>query len=89
MPRKPKSKAANLSVVRSKAESRTLSVGPLRSTPVGKLTQDQLESSRHLVAATLKELERAADETTLERLEADLRAVEEELERREFDLGAA
>lgn len=78
-----------LSVVRAKAEAHTLSVGPIRSTPVGKLTQDQLESAKQLVALELKRLEHAADSETLARLERDLSALEEELERREVGLGAA
>lgn len=78
-----------LSVVRAKAESHTLSMGPVRSTPVGKLTSDQLESAKVMLGAELKLLERVGDTTTLDRLEADLSAVEGELERRECDLGAA
>lgn len=85
----PRTTSRKLSTVRAKAESRTLSVGPLRSTPVGRLTTDQLESSKHLLAVELKKLEHVEAKELFSRLEADLQAVEEELERREMDLGAA
>ncbi|MBL8924102.1 MAG: hypothetical protein JNJ54_34925 [Myxococcaceae bacterium] len=78
-----------LTTLKAKAETRTLSVGPLRSTPVGKYTQDQLESARQLVAVELKRLEHSADSEALSRLEQDLQAVEEELDRRSVNLGAA
>lgn len=78
-----------ITTVRAKAEKHTLSVGPLRATPVGRYTQEQLESARQLVAAELKRLEHSADEGQLSRLEQDLDSVEQELERREADLGAA
>lgn len=83
------SRTTKLSTVRAKAEAHTLSVGPLRSTPVGKYTTDQLESAKHLVCAELKKLEHVEAKEVCSRLDADLRAVEEELERREMDLGAA
>jgi len=75
-----------LSTVLAKAESRTLSVGPLRSTPVGKYSQDQLESARLLVAAEQKKA--SGDEELCSRLELDLQAVEQELERRAMGLSA-
>lgn len=80
---------SRLSIVRAKAESHTLSVGPLRGTPVGRYSQDQLESAKQLVAVELKRLEHVADQDTLNRLERDLSVLEAELERREVDLGAA
>lgn len=85
----PRIQSRKLSTVRAKAEARTLSVGPLRNTPVGRMSTDQLESSKHLVAVELKKLEHVEAKELCCRLEADLRAVEEELERREMDLGAA
>jgi hypothetical protein len=75
-----------LSTVLAKAESRTLSMGPLRSTPVGKYSQDQLESARLLVAEALKS--NSGDEELCSRLELDLQAVEQELERRAMGLSA-
>lgn len=85
----PRTQSRKLSTVRAKAEERTLSVGPLRSTPVGKYTTDQLESAKQLVCVELKKLEHVEAKEVCSRLEADLQAVEEELERREMDLGAA
>ena len=79
-------KRRRLSTVLAKAEAHTLSVGPLRSTPVGKFTQDQLESARLLVAAELKKA--SGVEELCSRLELDLQAVEQELERRAMGLSA-
>lgn len=71
-------------VVTTTSSRHTLSVGPLRHTPIGSMTAEQLESARQLVDAALQKAVDAGDDVTKKRLAADVRQLNTELERREF-----
>lgn len=60
-----------------------LSVGQLRNTPIGRYTQDQLESAGELVDRELETALRTEDEEGLKRLKVDADELTAELERRE------
>lgn len=78
----------NATTVLSTRSSRHLiSVGQLKHTPLGKYSQEQLQSAAELVALELQKAIDASDEVTMKRLTIDADEVKAELDRR--DLHAA
>lgn len=71
-------------IVTSTSSTHTLSVGPLRSTPIGRMTLEQLESAAELVRQEQDKAEQRGDELALTRLRKDKTQLDAEIERREF-----
>lgn len=69
-------------VVAATPSTHKLSVGPLRETPVGALTMEQLESAETLIELEQQKAEATGDELRLTRLGDDAFEVKAELERR-------
>ncbi len=71
-------------VVTTVSSTHTLSVGPLRSTPIGRMSLEQLESAAELVNQESEKAEQRGDEVALARLRKDGLQLDAEIERREF-----
>lgn len=71
-------------VVTSTSSTHILSVGPMRSTPIGRMTLEQLESAVELVRQEQEKAEQRSDELALTRLRKDKAQLAAEIERREL-----
>lgn len=69
-------------VLSTRSSRHHLTVGPLRHTPLGAYTQEQLESAKEVVTRALDEAIKANDEAGMKRLTTDADELRAELERR-------
>ena len=71
-------------VVTATNSKHCLSFGPLRQTPLGAQTLEQLQTAEVLLDLEQTKAEATCDEVTRKRLATDERELKAELERREF-----